>query len=843
MNRHFTITQPAAITANPNKTTETICSGNTTSIELTGSNGTTFNWTVAAVSGEVTGYSNGSGNIILQTLSGNGKINYTITPSNGICTGNSIEVAVTVNALTSITSQPTPKSIEEEESTSFEITAANATSYQWQVDNGNGFVNIANNAVYSGATSSKLSITNATGELDGSSYRCIATGLCTPAAISDAVSLDVNVKALQTISFEAIPAQIYGDQYTLEASSNSGLSIEFSSSDPSIAEISNGILYAKKAGQVTITANQAGNKDYKPAPAVHQLLTIEKRTLRIELNTAVTLEKTYDGNQLLTLPQDALTIQNTVNGDVLEASATANFESQKAGNNKLITIDNFQLTGNNLENYTLETNSLSGTGTIKKKSITATIKNTAQFVKTYDGSADLELEINPVELTGLVGIDEVFVQAAAAFDDKNAGTEKPVTLTINSLVGYDKDNYELSTTSLSATGTLLPKTVEVAQSTQRGIFKTYDGTTTMEPNDLSLEISGTITGDELMVVAKADFESKNVGSNIPVTIHSLQLNGKDKGNYQLTSLQTSAVGTIEPFVLTVQFNLNQTISKVYDGTTTAAIHTDNLVLPALFGEDEVTIQVPETASYADKNGGTGKTVLVDGIKLSGNDAGNYTLETAAITASVGTILPKAVTVKASAATKVYGSQDPVFNYSIDGMLEGENLEGKLSRTEGKNVGEYDITIGSLSGGTNYTIESFEKASLTITKADLLIKADSKSKKQGQANPVFTLQYLGLAGGDQPSDLSVTPIATTNAVGNSPIGIFEINVEGAASPNYNISYQNGQLTITPASTQNSVQAWSSSSDQLQIRIYADRAQKASIVLYTVSGQTLILEAKQ
>ncbi len=789
------------------------------------------------------GYSNGSGETIFQTLTGNGKINYTITPSNGTCTGTPIQVAVTVNELTTITSQPAPKAIEEEESTSFEITAANATSYQWQVDNGNGFENISNNTVYSGATSSTLSITNAPGELNGSSYRCIATGLCEPAAISDAVNLKVNVKALQTISFESIPAQIYGEQYTLQASSNSGLSVEFSSSDPSIAEISNGVLYAKKAGQVTISATQPGNQAYKPAPVVDQVITIQKRVLTIEINPAASFEKIYDGTASLTLPQNALTIKNAVTGDALQVNATANFASATAGKNKELAINNFQLTGNNLENYSISHTSIAGSGTIQKKLLNAQIKNTAQFVKTYDGSADLQLDANPVELTGLVGIDEVFVQATAAFDDKNAGIEKPVTITITSLTGYDKDNYELSTSSLPGTGTLLPKSVEVTQNAQRGIFKTYDGTTTINPNDLTLEISGIVTGDDVSVEAKADFESRNAGSNIPLNIHSLQLQGKDKGNYQLTSNQTSAVGTIEPFVLTVQFNLNQTISKVYDGTTTAAILTDNLILPALFGEDEVTIQVPETASYADKNGGTGKTVLVDGIKLSGNDAGNYTLETAAISASVGTILPKAVTVKAIAATKVYGSQDPDFNYSIEGILEGEKLEGKLSRTEGKNVGEYDITIGSVSGGTNYTIESFEKASLTITKADLLIKADSKSKKQGQANPVFTLQYLGLAGGDQPSDLSVAPIVTTNAFGNSPLGIFEIRVEGAASPNYNISYQNGQLTIAPASSQNSVQAWSNSSDQLQIRIYADRAQKASIVLYTVSGQTLILEAKQ
>ncbi|MCG7858984.1 YDG domain-containing protein, partial [Flavihumibacter sediminis] len=167
------------------------------------------------------------------------------------------------------------------------------------------------------------------------------------------------------------------------------------------------------------------------------------------------------------------------------------------------------------------------------------------------------------------------------------------------------------------------KLVAVTQSTQRGLYKTYDGTTSMNPNDLSLEISGTVAGDELSVLAAADFESKNVGTNIPVDIHSIQLDGKDKDNYQLTSQHTTAVGTIEPYVLTLTFSQDQPISKIYDGTTKAAISKEHLVLPTLFGEDEVSLEVPAFASYDSKNAGTGKQITVEGISLSGKDAGNY----------------------------------------------------------------------------------------------------------------------------------------------------------------------------------------------------------------------------
>lgn len=61
--------------------------------------------------------------------------------------------------------------------TSFSIAATGATSYQWQVNNGSGFANVANGGVYSGATSNTLVITGATSGMNGYQYRCLANNL------------------------------------------------------------------------------------------------------------------------------------------------------------------------------------------------------------------------------------------------------------------------------------------------------------------------------------------------------------------------------------------------------------------------------------------------------------------------------------------------------------------------------------------------------------------------------------------------------------------------------------------------------------------------------------------
>jgi hypothetical protein len=49
-------------------------------------------------------------------------------------------------------------------------------TYQWQVDNGGGYVNVTNGGVYSGATASSLTLTNAPGSLYGYKYRCVVNG-------------------------------------------------------------------------------------------------------------------------------------------------------------------------------------------------------------------------------------------------------------------------------------------------------------------------------------------------------------------------------------------------------------------------------------------------------------------------------------------------------------------------------------------------------------------------------------------------------------------------------------------------------------------------------------------
>ena len=129
--------------------------------------------------------------------------------------------------------------------------------------------------------------------------------------------------------------------------------------------------------------------------------------------------------------------------------------------------------------------------------------------------------------------------------------------------------------------------------------------------------------------------------------------------------------------------------------------------------------------------------------LTGSSSGNYQLpDDESLKSCSFDIVAATLTVTADNKTKIYGEADPEFTYTgVTGFVGDDTadlLSGSLSRAnvDNQNVGEYAITAGTLSAGSNYVI-SVSDAKLTITPAPLTITADNKSKKYGKADPELT----------------------------------------------------------------------------------------------------------
>lgn len=102
------------VTANP--ASLSFCSGDTASIALSSAvSGSTFSWTAAASSPNISGFAPGSGDTILQILVNSGNeadtVFYTITAAFSGCPGSGLVVPVIVNPIPSVTAALTPQTI------------------------------------------------------------------------------------------------------------------------------------------------------------------------------------------------------------------------------------------------------------------------------------------------------------------------------------------------------------------------------------------------------------------------------------------------------------------------------------------------------------------------------------------------------------------------------------------------------------------------------------------------------------------------------------------------------------------------------------------------------------
>jgi hypothetical protein len=123
---------------------------------------------------------------------------YYIKATNGGCSLiRPVVVALGVNTNpVSITTQPTNDTVCAGQTAAFSVVAVNVVSYQWQVNNGSGFVNIP------GATTAALSVSNVTLGMHNYAYRVVMYGIC-GVEISNPVLL--KVLTVPTVSIVAAP--------------------------------------------------------------------------------------------------------------------------------------------------------------------------------------------------------------------------------------------------------------------------------------------------------------------------------------------------------------------------------------------------------------------------------------------------------------------------------------------------------------------------------------------------------------------------------------------------------------------------------------------------------------
>ena len=340
--------------------------------------------------------------------------------------------------------------------------------------------------------------------------------------------------------------------------------------------------------------------------------------------------------------------------------------------------------------------------------------------------------------------------------------------------------------------------------------KTYDGTT-----NATITNAGTLSvnydGDNLaIVIGKAAYDNKNVGTDKAVSFTGFELSGSAAGNYKLITQPADTTADITAKEITIN---GATVegSKVYDGTTDAKI-TNAGTLSDNYDGENLTI-VTGSAAYDNKNVGTGKTVAFTGFALAGDAAGNYTLASQpADTAADITV--KEITINGAAveASRIYdGTTDakitnagaPSVNY------DGENLKVAAGKAayDNKNVGK-----GKTVMFTGFALEGDAAANYKLTAQPDAVTADITVKEikivdtavetskiyDGSTDAKITEKgtFDGLINGDKADIVTGKAAYDDKNVGNGKTVAFsDFALSGDDAANYVLAAQPANTTAS------------------------------------------------
>ncbi|MGX5681979.1 MBG domain-containing protein [Schumannella luteola] len=264
--------------------------------------------------------------------------------------------------------------------------------------------------------------------------------------------------------------------------------------------------------------------------------------------------------------------------------------------------------------------------------------------------------------------------------------------------------------------------------------------------------------------------------------------GESVGEYEIGAGSLSAssnytVSSIQPGTFTIEKRAIAIAADDQEIVYGESIATDafSIVDGSLAGSDELD---GVDLSASPTGVGTAEITASD-ARFATGDVGNYTIE---YRPGILTVTPRPITVTADPASKIYGDPDPVIGYSLSEPLQvGDSLTGALGRESGEGVGSYSAVLDSLSAGPNYEL-TLEPADLTITPRDLTVTADPATKVYGDADPALTFTTTGLLEGDSLSGaLSREP--------GEDVGGYAIEQGSVDNPNYAISFESADLTIT------------------------------------------------
>ena len=342
---------------------------------------------------------------------------------------------------------------------------------------------------------------------------------------------------------------------------------------------------------------------------------------------------------------------------------------------------------------------------------------------------------------------------------------------------------------------IAPKTVKATATAE----KAYDGSDAADAF-MKIEVPSDAFGKDDVKVD--GIEGSKFASNMPgqqtVTPGTVKLSGADSKNY---------VVTIDPFQGTIQQPEAPIVTKdptpaeglVYNGQAQSLVASQGEAVGGskfLYRINQGDwVEALPSATTAGKY--TISYKVVNGDKESAEKSFEVTIAHKALTAT-------------ATAEKVYDGNVFTKDAKIDFVLNKDGIVGN-DKVEIQSI--QDSTFKTAGAGTDIPVSAghvvltgdhaenyivtVEKFTGKITPKPITVTAPSLSKRYGQVDPSIkpTVSENGLVGSDKL-------VGTLSRTEGENVGVYPISqgsVTNANNPNYNITFQDGKLTVQPAKT--------------------------------------------
>jgi len=575
-----------------------------------------------------------------------------------------------------------------------------------------------------------------------------------------------------------------------------------------------GVLTKNAAGDCSVTATMAGNGNYNAVSSSATTVTFARVALTV---TAEAKSKQYGATDpVLT---HVITTGSLVIGDSL-TGALARTSGEDVGT---YSINQGTLANSN---YTITYVGVDLTITQRPITVTATAttKQYGATDPTFDYSVTTGSLVSGGALTGALGRESganvgSYAMTIGTLANSNYAitfvpanftiTQRPITVT----AAAKTKEYGASDPAFTHTVTsgLLVGSDSLSGSLTRvtgdsvGTYAILRGTVDNTNYDITYA-GALLTVTQRPITVTADTLSKEFGAADPVLTFTITTGSLVSGDALTGSLSRASGETVGAYAIAQNTLTNSNYAITYVPANLSVTQRPITVTAAAKTKEYGATDPALTYSVT-----TGSLVASHPLsgslsRATGEDAGTYAIGQGSLANSnytityVGadlTVTQRPITVTAAAATKQYGASDPSFTHSVTTgeLVVGDVLTGSLSRTSGENVGDRQITIGTLANA-NYAI-TYVPANLTITQRPITVTADDQTKVFGSTDPPLThLVTTGsLVGSDSLSG------ALSRATGED-VGTYAINQGTLTNNNYNITYRDGVLTVTRA-TQNAL----------------------------------------